>query len=188
MNKDKYRLLIVATHPVQYSAPIFRLMAQHPQLDILVAYCNMQGAEAGLDQGFGVKLAWDIPLLDSYPWIQVKNLSFKPNLSHFWGLVNWELIKLLQEKQFDAILSFTGYNYATFWIVASMAKLKKIPFLFSTDAHELRPRSRESWKTKLKGIILPFIYSLADTVIVASSGSLKLIQFLGIADDKIQLI
>ena len=30
----RYRLLIVATHVVQYSSPLFRQMAQHPQLDI----------------------------------------------------------------------------------------------------------------------------------------------------------
>jgi len=187
MSQDKYRLLIVSTHPVQYSAPIFRLMAEHPQLDILVAYCNMQGAELGLDRGFGLEIVWDIPLLDGYPWIQIKNLSPKPNLGHFWGLVNWDLIKLIQEKKFNAIVSLTGYNYGTFWMVAIIAKLKKIPLLFGTDAHELRPRSGESWKTKLKAIILPLIFSLADTVIVPSSGGIKLMQSLGITDDKIQL-
>ena len=46
--------LFVGTHPVQYSAPIFRRLAQHPQLEIQVAYCGMQGAELKLDPGFGI--------------------------------------------------------------------------------------------------------------------------------------
>jgi len=60
MNR-RYRLLLLGTHPVQYSAQLFRELAQHPQLEILVAYCSLQGAEAGLDPDFGVKVAWDVP-------------------------------------------------------------------------------------------------------------------------------
>ena len=54
--------------------------AQHPQLEILVAYCSLQGAEAGLDPDFGVKVAWDIPLLDGYPWVEVPNKSPCPGI------------------------------------------------------------------------------------------------------------
>ena len=51
MQGNKYRVLIVSSHPTQYSVPLYRLMARHPKLDILVAYCSLQGAEKGLDPG-----------------------------------------------------------------------------------------------------------------------------------------
>ena len=60
------RALFVGTHPVQYSAPIFRRLAEHPQLEIQVAYCSMQGAEPRLDPGFGIDVKWDVPLLEGY--------------------------------------------------------------------------------------------------------------------------
>ena len=41
------RLLIVASHVVQYPSPIFQKLAQDLRLEILVAYCSMQGAESG---------------------------------------------------------------------------------------------------------------------------------------------
>src|SRR2546425_12366611 len=72
MNR-RYRLLLLGTHPVQYSAQLFRELARHPQLEILVAYCSLQGAEAGLDPDFGVKGAWDVTLLDGYPSIEAPN-------------------------------------------------------------------------------------------------------------------
>ncbi|HKV62958.1 MAG TPA: hypothetical protein VJO16_13660 [Candidatus Acidoferrum sp.] len=33
MPDRRYRVLAVATHPVQYMTPIFRRMAKHPSLD-----------------------------------------------------------------------------------------------------------------------------------------------------------
>jgi hypothetical protein len=42
-SNGKYRVLLVSSHPVQYATPVYRLMAQHPKLDILVAYCSLQG-------------------------------------------------------------------------------------------------------------------------------------------------
>ena len=68
MSEQKLRVLLVCTHPVQYGSPMWRLMAQRPELEILVAYCSMEGAQAHVDSGFGVEVAWDVPLLDNYPW------------------------------------------------------------------------------------------------------------------------
>ena len=88
MQGNKYRVLIVSSHPTQYSVPLYRLMARHPKLDILVAYCSLQGAEKGFDPEFGIEVAWDIPLLDGYPWVYVPNRSPRPGLWRFWGLIN----------------------------------------------------------------------------------------------------
>src|SRR6266403_2580461 len=61
------RLLVVASHVVQYSSPIFQKLAQDPRLEIVVAYCSMQGAQTGVDPGFGVQVSWDTPLLEDIP-------------------------------------------------------------------------------------------------------------------------
>ena len=63
MTERRYRLLVIATHAVQYSSPVFREMARHPRLDMEVAYCSLQGAEGGMDREFGVEVKWDVPLL-----------------------------------------------------------------------------------------------------------------------------
>jgi len=63
----RYRVLIVATHAVQYSAPIYRQMARHPELDMEVAYCSLRGAESGLDPDFGKEVKWDVPCSTGIP-------------------------------------------------------------------------------------------------------------------------
>ncbi|MFB2773252.1 glycosyltransferase family 4 protein [Pelatocladus sp. BLCC-F211] len=187
MNDRKYKVLFVASHPVQYSAPLFRLMAQHPKLDILVAYCSLQGAEAGVDSEFGIEVKWDIPLLDGYPWIQIPNQSPKCGLHSFFGLINLDLWEKIRTGGFDAVVAYTGYAYATFWIAAAAAKISGTALLFGTDAHELSPRDGSGWKVHLKKLLLPWIFGLADTVIVPSSGGVKFIHSLGIPEQRIQL-
>ncbi|MEA5503451.1 glycosyltransferase family 4 protein [Halotia wernerae UHCC 0503] len=183
----KHRVLIIASHPVQYGAPLFRLMAQHPKLDILVAYCNLQGVQASFDTGFGVEVVWDVPLLDGYPWLQVKNNSPKPQLGSFLGLINLGLWKLISKENFDAVIVYTGYTYASFWIAAAATKLKGSKFFFSTDISSIEPRNKKILKTWLKNILLPLVYHLADIVMVTSTLGKQVVRSLGIAEECIAL-
>jgi glycosyltransferase involved in cell wall biosynthesis len=187
MQGNKYRVLIVSSHPTQYSVPLYRLMVRHPKLDILVAYCSLQGAEKGLDPEFGIEIAWDIPLLDGYPWVYVPNRSPRPCLGCFWGLFNPGLWRIISQNHWDAIVIYTGYVYASFWIVMVAAKMKGCALLFGTDAHEVRPRDRRFWKTYLKTFLWPYIFRLADIVIVPSTGSVQLMRHIGIPDERIVL-
>jgi glycosyltransferase involved in cell wall biosynthesis len=184
---NKYRVLIVASHPVQYAAPLFRLMAKHPQLDIQVAYCSLQGVKAGFDAGFGVEVAWDIPLLDGYSWVEVENNSPKPKLGSFFGLINLGLWNLISKDNFDAVIVYTGYNYFSFWIAAVATKLTGKKFLFSTDSSSIEPRNKKRWKTWFKKLLLPPVFKLADTVIVSSTLGKQMLQSLGISEQRIAM-
>ena len=96
MPDRRFRVLLVYSHPIQYSVPVLRQMAKHPRLDIQVAYCSMHGVEPGLDPEFGVEVKWDVPLLDGYPWVYVRNRSPRPVLLRFFGLINpglWKLVR-----------------------------------------------------------------------------------------------
>ncbi|MFN4955239.1 MAG: glycosyltransferase family 4 protein [Aphanizomenon sp.] len=188
MSKEKYRLLIVTSHPIQYDVPVFRLMAQHPKLDILVAYCSLQGSKPGLDTGFGIEVKWDIPLLDGYPWVELPNQSWKPGISGFFALVNFQLWKLIRRDKFDAVVMHTGYSYASSWIGIIATKTSGIPLLFGTDAHQLNPRDKKFWKISIKKWLLPKIFRIADTVMVHSSGAVKFMDSLRIPKDNVQLV
>jgi glycosyltransferase involved in cell wall biosynthesis len=173
---------------VQYASPQFRQMAQHPQLDIQVAYCSLQGAEPGFDPDMERQVAWDVPLLEGYPWISVPNRSLRPGIQRFWGLVNPGLWKIVRDGRFDVIVSFAGYSYASFWILAASAKLRGIPFLFGTDATSLDARDGKHWKVKLKQLVLPVIFRLASVVIAPSAAGKQFIRSLGIKESKIVLM
>jgi glycosyltransferase involved in cell wall biosynthesis len=188
MTTNKYRVLIVASHPVQYASPLFRLMAKHPQLNIQVAYCSMNGVQSSFDEGFGVKVAWDIPLLEGFPWVQIENNSPKPSLGgKFWGLINLGLWKLITLENYDAVIVYTGYTYASFWIAVLSAKLTRKKFLFCTDTSSIEPRNKKRFKTWLKKLLLPPIFNLADIVMVNSTPGRQVALSLGMSEQRIAL-
>lgn len=185
MSESRFRVLAVASHPVQYSAPLFRLLAQHPQLDFHVAYCSLRGAQAGHDPEFGTSVKWDVPLLDGYAWTHITNRG--SGSESFFGLYNTGLWKFIRRGRFDAVLCFTGYLRATFWIARVAAKLSGVAFLFGTDATSLVSREGREWKRSAKQMLWPLLFRLADQVIVPSSGTRDLILSLGIPSERVTL-
>lgn len=179
------KLLLLASHPVQYASPVFRLLAKDPRVEIEVAYCSMQGTDAHVDPDFGVEVKWDVPLLDGYRWTELPNRSWRPGPGSFFGLINPRIWRLIRQGNFDAVVAYTGYAYATFWIALAAAKLSSTPILFGTDAHELSPRDRKSWKLPIKRFVWPLIFGRADVVIVPSSGGARLMKSLRIPEDRV---
>jgi hypothetical protein len=126
--EQRFRVLVVATHPVQYMAPILRRLSNHPRLQLKVAYCSLRGAEAALDPEFGATVRWDVPLLDGYDWVEVPNKG--SGAESFFGLYNPGLWHLIRKGNFDAILCFVGYVRGSFWIALAAARLTNSAFLF----------------------------------------------------------
>jgi glycosyltransferase involved in cell wall biosynthesis len=187
MRKERYRVLIVAAHPVQYSAPLLRRMAGDQRLDILVAYCSLQGAESGVDPEFGVTVKWDVPLLEGYPWVAVPNPLGRPRLGKFWGLFNPGLWDLVRTGGHDAVVLWTGYRYASFWIALAAAKLRGKAVLFGTDASELRARDGRAWKSAVKRWFWPLLFRCADMVILPSTRGVDLMLSLGLPAGRLAL-
>jgi glycosyltransferase involved in cell wall biosynthesis len=185
MPDRRYRVLAVATHPVQYHVPLFRHMTGCNDLDLQVAYCTLHGAEAAHDPEFGATVKWDIPLLDGYPWSHVPNRG--SGAESFSGLFNPGLWKVIREGHFDAVLCYASYVRATFWIAYFAAKSSGTAFLFGTDTTTLTPLDGRMWKRGVKRVLWPLLFRLADEVIVPSSGSRELMRSLGIPEDRVTL-
>jgi len=182
----KHRVLLVATHPVQYAAPTFRRLADRPEVDILVAYCSLQGAERGVDPEFDVSVAWDVPLLDGYPWLLVPNRSLRPGLGRFWGLVNFGLWKLVRTGNFDAVVVY-GYASCSVWIALLAAKSRGTPILLSTDTANLRNLgSGWWWKRLVKRPIIRLIYlKVADLLLIPSTATRRFLLSIGVPEERL---
>jgi hypothetical protein len=46
------KVLVVATHPVQYATPLYRLYGRDSRIGSMVAYCSLGGGETALDADF----------------------------------------------------------------------------------------------------------------------------------------
>lgn len=183
---DSFKVLAIASHPVQYMAPLFRRMAKEPALRFQVAYCSLRGATAAAyDPDFEASVQWDVPLLDGYSWVEIPNKG-QDNES-FWGLNNPGLREVIRKGQFDAVLCYVSYLRASFWIARRAARASDTAFLFGTDAHSLSPRDAKHWKAWLKRAAWPWLFRQADQIFVPSSGTLRMIEGLGISSDRITL-
>jgi glycosyltransferase involved in cell wall biosynthesis len=187
MTTRPLRVLLIASHPVQYASPIFRLLAKDPRVEIQVAYCGLGGAEAHVDPEFGVEIKWDVPLLDGYPWITLPNRWPFGRNTPFFRLFNPGVWSLIRKGKFDAVVLYTGYVCATFWIALLAAKLSGAAVLFGTDAHELTPLDGKKWKLWFKKLFWPWLFRLPDVAVILSSGGVALMRTLGIPEERIAL-
>ncbi len=62
----RVRLAYLVSHPIQYQAPLLRRVAKEPDIDLTVLFGSDFSARGYRDQGFGVDVAWDVPLLEGY--------------------------------------------------------------------------------------------------------------------------
>lgn len=186
MPDQPYRVLAIASHPVQYASANFREMARHPQLDLTVAYCTLRGAEAGLDPEFGANFKWDVPLLDGYKWMQVESSKSPARL--FQRARDWDLWKIVRDGEFDAIINLTGYKRLAFWISRVAGATRGVPFFFGTDTSTLQPRDGRRWKVVAKKLFWPLLFRLASQVIVVSTPGRELMESLSIPSDRIALL
>lgn len=164
------RLAIVTTHPIQYNAPWFRLLAQQTGIELKVFYTWEESQTiAKYDPGFGRVVEWDIPLLDGYEYAFVKNIATNQGSHHFKGIDTPTLNKEIEQWRADAVLVF-GWAYKSH--LACLRYFKgKIPVLFRGDSTLLDRTS--SIKELLKKIWLRFVYRHIDYALYVGTNNKK---------------
>lgn len=187
MKEGKFRILHVCEHPVQYNTTLWQMQARHPKLDILVAYRSLQGAVPAVNPGFGVEVAWDVPLLDGYPWTIVSSAERGRNGRRRLGLFSKELWGLIKRGGFDAV-SLGGYYFPEAWMAILAAKTNRVPIILSTDAHGLESsRAKSKAALAIKKLIVGRIFRMAAAVVTSSSKAEIFLQALGVSRDRIFL-
>ena len=148
------RLAIITTHPIQYYAPVFKLLHEKQQVDIKVFYTWGESAQQKFDPGFGKTICWDVPLTDGYPYEWVENTSTDPGSHHFKGIVNPGLITQIKVWQADAILVY-GWAYDSHLKVIRHFK-NKLPVYFRGDSTLLD--AQKGLKALLRSVFLRWVY------------------------------
>jgi len=152
------KLAIVSTHPIQYNAPLFRLLSERKKILVRVFYTWEKDAEK-FDEGFGKSFKWDIPLLDGYEHEFVSN-----NGNHskgFWDVNNPTLVREIEKWKADAVLVY-GWNYRSH--LRAMRHFKgKIKVFFRGDSTLLGEQT--GIKQLLRRIFLKWIYSHVDVAL-----------------------
>jgi len=108
---------------------LFRALAGQTKLDVTVYFCLEYGIREYLDSEFGVRLKWDIPLIEGYKHCFLRNWNHRETLDKFWGAVNPGIIGELIDKRYDGII-IQGYGLATHWLAYIGAWMTRTPVFF----------------------------------------------------------
>jgi len=176
------RLAIVTTHPIQYYAPVFKLLSETGEIKVKVFYTWGKEALNKYDPGFRKKIEWDIPLLEGYDHTFLRNVSKKPGSGHFNGIINPDLNHEINQFGPDAILVY-GWAYNSH--IKAMRHFKgKIPIWFRGDSHLLNKNSI-GLKGLMRNILLTWVYKHVDKCFYVGSANKKYFLRYGVKEQNL---
>jgi glycosyltransferase involved in cell wall biosynthesis len=134
------RIAFLTTHPIQYHAPVFRALAERPQVNLEVLYCHDATASEQAAAGFGVEFTWDVDLLNGYSHRFLKNVANRPTVGRFNGLDTPEVSSLISRGSFDAVV-VNGWHFRSAWQAMLACWRSRTPVLMRSDSHLKSGRS-----------------------------------------------
>jgi glycosyltransferase involved in cell wall biosynthesis len=179
----KTPLIFLYSHPIQYFVPLLQHLTKTTNGNIVAWYCSQKSLENYLDAEFGVKVKWDIPLLEGYDSRFLKNKPLSSN--GFWSLFNLEIVKYIFLTK-KSIFVVHGWNYATNILLILFGKLlgHKIALRAETPLkQELLKSAKKLFFRKFifKYILFPFV----DYFLYIGKQNEKFYQFYGVKKAKL---
>jgi len=176
------KLAIVTSHPVQYNAPWFRLLAQNKDIQLLVFYTWEQSSKGSkFDPGFGQIIEWDIPLLEGYEYTFAKNTADDPGTHHFKGIINPDLNTAIKDWQPDAILVI-GWSFHSHLSCIRYFH-KKVPIIFRGDSTLLD--EKKGIKKILRRNFLKWVYRHIDFALYTGTNNKEYFSVHGIKEKQL---
>jgi glycosyltransferase involved in cell wall biosynthesis len=155
------KLAIITSHPIQYNAPLFRILTERKKIQVKVFYTWGQTKEGPVyDPDFKKTFRWDLPLLDGYDSVFIQNTSSHPGAGHFNGIKNKELIPLVKAYNPDALLVY-GWSFHSHLQLLRYFK-GKIKILFRGDSTLLDEKTGISFRKIARRLFLRRVYSGID--------------------------
>jgi glycosyltransferase involved in cell wall biosynthesis len=121
------RLGVLASHPIQYQAPLYRELARRGTVDLEVAYLSHDGAHPYHDPSFGVTLAWDIDLLTGYRSTLLARRRMAGKAAWLASLTRW-----LRGRD---IVVLHGHSDPDVLVAAAVCRRLGVPYLLRGDSH-----------------------------------------------------
>src|SRR5579863_5747987 len=157
VTRSPRRLALIVSHPVQYFVPLYQRLAGRDDLAVKVFFTWHAGQAATKDRGFGIPIAWDIPLAEGYEFELVPNRSSDPGTHHFLGLRNPSLVQRVTAWRPD-VVHVTGWAWLSHLSALRAFAKRRTPTLFRGDSHLLDEGGRGP-RWWLKRTVLKRVFS-----------------------------
>jgi len=171
---------ILASHPIQYQAPLFRELAHH--VDLKVYFAHRQTAQGQAEAGFDVAFEWDVELLCGYEHRFLNNRAKKPGVSHFFGCDTPEIAEEIHTGGFDAFLVM-GWYLKSFWQAMRACRRHGVPVMVRGDSQLGTPRG---WLKQVgKKIIYPRVLGQFDACLYVGKRNREYLEHYGVAAERL---
>jgi glycosyltransferase involved in cell wall biosynthesis len=157
------RIAVFCTHPIQYFAPIWRMLASTPGLSVHVYYASDHSVRGAVDEQFGVPVKWDVPVLEGYPYSFMTRKSVLENSMHFFRHDRKDVDEILKKDEFDAALIFS-YDSRLQLRILRAANRANIPVMLRGDNLDGTNPKRSFAKATARRYILKWLYKRIDAM------------------------
>lgn len=175
-----YRLGVLASHPIQYQAPLFRELARN--VDLMVYFAHRQTTAGQAAAGFNVAFDWDVDLLSGYEHRFLCNRAKLPSTDHYAGCDTPEIAEQIRQGGFDAFL-VTGWYLKSYWQAIRACRRLGVPVMVRGDSQLGTPRSR--LKQTLKELIYPRILHQFDACLYVGKKNKEYLKHYGVHADRL---
>jgi glycosyltransferase involved in cell wall biosynthesis len=175
------KLAIITTHPIQYYAPVFQILAkEHP--DMKVFYTAGEQSLQKYDPDFQKNIQWDIPLLEGYQYRFLKNTGSNPGTTHFRGIINPDAIKEIDEFGPDVLLVYGWAWQSHLKILRHYSGRKKVWFRGDSTMLDLV----KGYKRLIRYALLRWIYWHVDLAFYVGSQNKTYFQKFGLKEGQLK--
>jgi glycosyltransferase involved in cell wall biosynthesis len=175
-------LAILTTHPIQYQVPLWQALARQGSVPFEVWYLSDHGTKDSLDEQFGKSFAWDINMLEGYPY-RFLEVNANPNVNRFTGLrLRQPLKDLFREKQVTA-LWIQGWQVLAYWQAVWQAHAAGIPVWVRGESNDL---ARTPFlKSAIRRIALRQLFNRIQQFLYIGSANRRLYESYGISREQL---
>lgn len=174
------RLAVVASHPIQYHAPLYRELAS--QCDLTVYFSHRASGADQARAGFQVAFEWDVDIFSGYEHIFLDNVASDPGPHHFGGCDTPSLFRYLANGKYDAIL-IQGWHLKSYLQALFYAKRLRIPSIARGDSQLATPRS--ALKRSIKSLTYPVFLRQFDAALYVGKRSKAYWSYYGYPDNRL---
>lgn len=164
------RLAVLTSHPIHYQAPLWRLLAADPDIKLAVFFQSDIGLRPYHDAEFGKTIQWDLPLVEGYEHIFLKD--------------TFDLLDRLRRDHYDALLVH-AWNSPLTWLAVLWAKMLGIRTMLRAESPWNQEAGKSGWKHEMKKLGLRIFFAGIDAFLYIGEQNRQLYLHYGVPSRKL---
>ena len=177
------KVYFLYSHPIQYFAPLIKQLTEASFCECTVLYCE-DTTQGYFDAEFGKRINWDIPLLDGYHYLFLRN-SFLSRIGGFFRLSNLSVRKYLGKKKAD-VLVVHGWGYFTAVFAICWACVAGTEVWLRGENPYNQDIKKSGYKRLFKKIFLQyFLFKMVNRFLYIGKQNKRFYEHYGVPADKL---